>query len=85
MSPTLESGQNVLVNRLSYFVSKPKNKDVVAVKDPRDKKVLIKRINKIEDGKYFVLGDNQKQSTDSRSFGWVSKNDIIGKVIFPKI
>lgn len=30
---------------------------------------------------YFVLGDNRMDSLDSRSFGYVKKEDIIGKII----
>lgn len=35
---------------------------------------------------YFVLGDNRKSATDSRYYGFVSKEEVIGKVkmrIFP--
>lgn len=85
MYPTLKPGTNVLVNRLSYLFAKPKVTDIVGLIDPRDKKVLIKRISEIKNGKYFVLGDNPKESTDTRTFGWIGKKDIIGKVTYPKL
>lgn len=39
---------------------------------------------KLEDGEYFVLGDNRNNSVDSRfaSFGTIFKHDIIGKAWF---
>jgi signal peptidase I len=33
----------------------------------------------IPEGEYFMLGDNRENSSDSRSFGTVPKDDIIGK------
>lgn len=32
--------------------------------------------------KYFVLGDNQDDSQDSKAFGLISESDILGKVVF---
>ena len=43
---------------------------------------FIKRITKIDGEKYFVSGDNEKDSMDSRRFGWIEKKDILGKVIY---
>ncbi|HUQ84699.1 MAG TPA: nickel-type superoxide dismutase maturation protease [Candidatus Limnocylindrales bacterium] len=84
MSPTLKPGQNVLVSRMSYLIAKPKIGDIIAVKDPGDGKTIIKRISEVKNNKYFVLGDNKEHSTDSRKFGMLDRQNIIGKVIFPK-
>jgi nickel-type superoxide dismutase maturation protease len=81
MFPTYKDGDSVLVNRFSYIFHSPKRGDIVAVKDPRDSKTLIKRIEKIDGNKFFVIGDNKMHSTDSREFGMIGKQNIIGKVI----
>ena len=36
----------------------------------------------IGEDEYFVLGDNRGDSMDSRTFGLITKKDIIGKVAF---
>lgn len=79
MAPTFKENDIVLVNRLSYFLNRPKIGDLIVLKQ---RKHIIKRIKRIKNDKYFVVGDNRKESTDSREFGWVSKKDILGKVIF---
>lgn len=45
-----------------------------------------KTVTKIADDCYFVMGDNRDNSSDSRVFGCVPKEDILGEanfVLFP--
>jgi len=35
----------------------------------------------LDKGQYFVIGDNYNSSIDSRNYGPISQNDIIGKVV----
>ena len=57
--------------------------DVVIIKHRGIEKV--KRIQRIERGRLFVLGDNQARSTDSHTFGWLDADTVVGKVIWPRV
>lgn len=82
MHPVLHDEDGVLVNRVAYLFGSPKIGDIVVAREPRDGKIIIKRVIKIENSKYHIEGDNKTASTDSRDFGLIDKDDIIGKVIF---
>lgn len=56
---------------------RPKIGDVVVAK--YGEKLLLKRVQKINGKKYWLQGDNEKLSTDSRNFGWISKEQVLGK------
>ncbi len=43
---------------------------------------VVKRIAKVVEGKYKLVGDNSKYSTDSREWGLLSKKALKGKVIY---
>ena len=81
MTPTLMEGDIVFINRLAYLWHNPRIHDIVAVRDPRDGKIIIKRITQIEGKHYFVQGDNKQYSTDSREFGMIDRSDILGKML----
>jgi nickel-type superoxide dismutase maturation protease len=80
MIPTIKEKEEVLVSSLFYILAKPKINDIVAVRYKN--KILIKRIKKVIDNRYFISGDNKIDSLDSSSFGFVNKEDIIGKVFY---
>jgi len=80
MLPTFSPKQNLISFNWAYFFSQPKKGEVVMVK--QSGKLIVKRISKVKDGNLFLVGDNPEKSTDSRQFGWVEKNQLVGKVIF---
>lgn len=75
MEPTLKQGRVVIASPL---LSAGERDVVVARVDGRE---IIKRIKKIEDNKYFLVGDNPSHSRDSRRFGAVEESAILGRVI----
>ncbi len=47
-------------------------------------KEKIKRVSEIKQEEVFVLGDHSETSTDSRHFGWISRDKIMAKVFWPR-
>ena len=81
MEPTLKSGDYIIASKLAYVFGRPSKGDVIVFKDPKEKsRFLVKRISKVINNKYFVAGDNKKYSQDSRHFGAIDRNLIVGKL-----
>ena len=86
MTPALLPGDFILVDTWQYKSHEPSIGDVVVFTLPGDQRFLVKRISPWPEtvvpkigGKYFMRGDNQKSSRDSRFFGGIEFNRIIGK------
>jgi phage repressor protein C with HTH and peptisase S24 domain len=45
----------------------------------------IKRIDRIDGDKLYVLGDNPLDSTDSRQFGFIDRNQVLARVVWPRV
>ncbi|MDR0378176.1 MAG: S26 family signal peptidase [Spirochaetaceae bacterium] len=93
MVPAIAPGTVLVVNRLAYGVrlpgtrkyllrwSLPKAGDVVIFFTPQGQ-LAVKRCGMIMgEGNFFALGDNRLESYDSRSYGPVSSDSVMGKVM----
>ena len=80
MFPNLYPGQDVLSFNWAYLGRKPKVGDIVVIK--MGDKEIVKRVQKVDDRHIFVVGDNQNESMDSRDFGEISINNIVGKLVY---
>jgi signal peptidase I len=81
LSPEYEHGDFVLVSKIPFLFSKPSTGQVIAFHQP-GYGVLIKRIQSIDpSGGLCVIGTHP-ESTDSRVFGPVKWQNVIGTVIW---
>ena len=89
MSPALLPGERVLFDRLAFSRDRPRAGDVALLQRPGRRGLLVKRITGVpgdianglalEDGEYWVEGDNVGASTDSRAFGPVRRRHLLAR------
>ncbi len=93
MNPGYKEGDRLLISPILLRFSPPTEGDVVVIQHPKkSNKQLLKRVigvpgDRVEgvelgQEEYFVLGDNKGKSEDSRHFGKIMRNQILGKVWF---
>ncbi|HLC99519.1 MAG TPA: S26 family signal peptidase [Patescibacteria group bacterium] len=81
MTPTYQRGDRLLIDPLFWRIIGLHINDIIVLRDPRDSRLILKRIKDIlPTGKFFVDGDNEAHSTDSRHFGPILKKQIVGRV-----
>lgn len=80
MSPAVRHGNIVLATGLFKHV---KPGQVVILRHGRLEK--IKRVKEIKNSRVYVLGDNARFSDDSRVFGWLPIENVIAKIIWPRL
>ena len=80
MQPTYSHGDWLLIRRRSQV----RTGDVVVLRRD-DVGLLIKRVVAVSDGdahpELWLEGDNPESSTDSRTWGWVPCQQVLGRVV----
>jgi len=82
MLPVLKEGDVVLYDPKAYTQKQPQIGDVViAIHPARSDLRIVKRVQGVtRDGRIFLLGDNVAETTDSRDFGHVPIDEILGRI-----
>jgi signal peptidase I len=93
MEPALSSGSILLVNSAAYGIrnpwhggyllrwSVPGEEELIVYSDPRDGNFKVKRCAAVSGFGVFVRSDNLRNSRDSRLYGSIPVERIVGKVL----
>jgi signal peptidase I len=92
MSPTINNNSLILIDRFLYRLGDINKGDILIFKIKEEE--MVKRLSYLPGEKFeqngnlielkkdeiYVLGDNPKESIDSRNYGPIKTSSIIGKV-----
>ena len=88
MEPTLYAGDHVIVDLWTYRRRAPREGEVVLLDAPWGGPIVKRVAPPVPDpadagsGRYRVLGDNEAESADSRTFGSVERGRFRGRVLW---
>ncbi len=85
MRPTLQPGDRLLVDPAAFRRDPPRVGNLIVVQDPEAAgRWLVKRVGGRTgpERTVFLLGDNPAASRDSRTFGPVSPDTVVGRPWF---
>lgn len=83
MAPTLQPGDRLLVLRRGGPWRGPRPGDLVTVPDPRaPSRTIVKRLGRATPLGADLRGDNPHASTDSRTFGTVPIDRLVGRAVY---
>jgi nickel-type superoxide dismutase maturation protease len=79
MEPTMSNGEWWVVRRTRSV----RPGDVILLTHPERRDALVvKRVAQADEGGWWVLGDNLAESEDSRHFGPVPPENVVGRLWF---
>lgn len=95
MAPLLQPGALVFVSERAFESRLPQRGDVVAVRPaslggkalvkrvvglPHERVAVGEQVWQLEEDQFFLLGDRPDHSLDSRVFGPVTREELVGRV-----
>ena len=81
MLPTLRAGEEVLLDRHAYDHTVPQVGDIVVAYHPESPSLkIIKRVGEVRADGLFLSSDNPSAGSDSRQFGVVELDKVVGRV-----
>jgi len=82
LSPEYREGDYVVITTIPFFLRRIRAGDVIVFRHP-SYGIMIKRVERVlgAGDQFFVVGEHP-YSVDSRQFGPVSKEALLGKVIW---
>jgi len=92
MNPTLQNNSLIIIDKYLFKLFNIQKGDILVV--THQKEDMIKRLAylpgekfeingkeiKLQNDEIYILGDNPKESIDSRNYGPVKTNSIVGKI-----